>query len=446
MDNKLPSSREWSVVLKRNQLLTFAALVCTVLSLTAQVDLSAPSIWLEVPSLHLRVDAEGAAVVPTSEFDSLVIHLGRQPSQVNYGSIFTKINTESANIIMTTTSTADGIMCRFDLSLRGGFRLVEGRNSVEIAFNDQMQRLHYASFLLQVTESPLLLTPPSSERPEKVTATKYALVVGISKYANGGGSGGLHNLQFADRDAETFRDFLISPMGGGFRRENIRYLVNENATSRNLRSALFTFMTQPHAEDLVVIYFAGHGFSDPHDRRNLYLATYDTDPNDMGGTAFPMWQLQDVFTRIIKARRVITFTDSCHSYGISGAMNTVNYKANNLVNQYLAKYAGDADRAVITASGISELSYESDRWGGGHGVFTFYLLKGLKGEADLNHDGTVTAGELFVYVQSHVREATGGAQTPEALPGLAELLPLSETATRDTAPATTSSPHSNHGP
>jgi uncharacterized caspase-like protein len=137
-----------------------------------------------------------------------------------------------------------------------------------------------------------------------------------------------------------------------------------------------------------------------------------------------MWQLQDVFLRILKARRVVTFTDSCHSEGVGGRVYGVPIRQNNLVNQYLARYAAEANRAVITASDISELSYEGDQWGGGHGVFTYFLLQGLTGEADANHDGTVTAGELFLYVRQQVREATGGQQNPVALPGLAAGLSL----------------------
>ena len=52
-------------------------------------------------------------------------------------------------------------------------------------------------------------------------------------------------------------------------------------------------------------------------------------------------------------------------------------------------------------------------------------MKGLKGEADFNKDGTVTAGELFAYIHDNVDKATEGGQSPMALPGLAEHLPLS---------------------
>ena len=79
----------------------------------------------------------------------------------------------------------------------------------------------------------------------------------------------------------------------------------------------------------------------------------------------------------------------------------------------------------MTASDVSEKSQEDVRWGGGHGVFTYYVLAGLKGGADLNHDGTVTAGELFQYVHAEVQKATNNQQTPLAVAGLAENLPLS---------------------
>jgi hypothetical protein len=392
-------------------------------------DLGVEPITLEVPQFQLQMEPDSAAVIASADVDQLLIHLTKRPSQITPGSIFTKVNTDAANIIMTTTTLADGILCKLDLGHRAGFQLRKGRNSVEIAFTDTQTRIHYASFLLQTAEDAA--TASTGARgpvkripiiPERAAADRYAVVVGISHYSDP--SGGLTNLQFADRDARDFRDFLFSPDGGSFPKDNVRLLLNEDATSQNVRSALFTFLTKAQAQDEVVLYIAGHGAADPNDPRNLYLLTYDTKLEDMGGTAFPMWQLQDVFTRVLKAKRVVTFADTCHSYGFSGERGR-GKKTNNLVNQYLAHYANDADRAVITASDISQLSYEGDKWGGGHGVFTYYLLKGLKGEADFNKDGTVTAGELFAYIHDNVDKATEGGQSPMALPGLAEHLPLS---------------------
>ena len=410
-------------------------------------DINEP-ITLEIPQLQLLLDPNSANEIASPDFDQVLVHIARHSGQVNYGSIYTRVNTESANIVMTTTSTTDGILCKLDLGHRAGFRLHPGRNSIEVSYNDQMERVHYASFLL---EAPLPVMPagrPGSRgvapqhpiTPDRAAAEKFAVIVGVSHYANSGI--GFSNLKFADQDAKSFRDFLLSPDGGSFPKENIKVLLNEDATSQNVRSAFFTFLTRAQPEDEVVLYIAGHGAPDPNDPRNLYLLTYDTKLDDMGGTAFPMFQLQDVFNRVLKAKRVVTFADTCHSYGFSGERDRKK-KSNNLFNQYVARYANQADRAVITASDISQLSQESEQWGGGHGVFTYYLLKGLKGEADFNKDGTVTAGELFAYVRDNVLKATGGDQSPMALPGLAERIPLSGASLRKGSHAqANTAPHS----
>jgi uncharacterized caspase-like protein len=252
-------------------------------------------------------------------------------------------------------------------------------------------------------------------------------VIGISHYNKGDGQ--INDLRYADRDAQAVLDFLKSPAGGGVADQDALLLLNDDATTQNVRHALFTFLTKPQEQDTVVIYIAGHGAPDPLDPRNLYLITADTKPDDMGGTAFPMWQIQDVFERVLKAKRVITLADTCHSYGFSGLRAGSGQKrANNLINQYLERYASKGQRAVITASDISESSFEDAKWGDGHGVFTYFLLRGLKGEADRNHDGVVTAGELFAYLQQSVRDATDGKQNPRAAVGISSGLAVSTVA------------------
>jgi|tagenome__1003787_1003787.scaffolds.fasta_scaffold20988475_5 hypothetical protein len=418
----------------------FVILACAIIASAAGVVLASSNaadtapepITLEIPQLQLQVEPEGAVLVPNTDVDQLVIHVGKRPNQVNPGSIYTKLNTDASNMIMTTSAMADGVLCKLDLNHQQGFRLRKGRNSFEVSFTDSMQRVHYAAFLIQTQDSAPSDNKRISIKPDKVPAAdKYAVIVGIARYADT--AGGITSLQFADRDAKDFQEFLLSADGGSFPKDHVRILLNEDATAQNVRSALFTFLTKAQPQDQVVLYIAGHGAPDPNDPRNLYLLTYDTKLDDMGGTAFPMWQLQDVFSRVLKAKRVITFADTCHSYGFSGERR--GKKSNNLVNQYVAKAANDSDRAVITASDISQLSYESDKWGGGHGVFTFFLLKGLQGEADFNKDGTVTAGELFAFIHDNVDKATAGNQSPMALPGLAERLPLSGVALRQSANA-----------
>jgi Caspase domain len=395
-------------------------LVCASAVTAQRADIPATDMVLEIPELQVQVEANDSKVLPSNRISYFQVRIpGRG---INSGTVHTRINTESANIIMTMSGTADGILCNFDLKRRGGFEIAPGRNSVEVEYTDRYQRIHYASYLLIVPESSAGVPLPPRIRPVTGTGTTYAVVVGISKYLHGGA--GLQNLKYADRDAQAFLDFLRSPAGGGVRKENIQLLLNEDATAENLRTALYTFLTRPTDKDTVLIFIAGHGDEDPNDNRNLYFLTYDTDPENMGGTAFLMSNLQEVYQRVIKAKRVVTFADSCHSFGISGQRSNVSRKENNLINQYLKQYASEGERDVITASDVSELSQEDERWGGGHGVFTYFLLQGLQGKA-ADREGNVTAGQLFAYVKDQVRRATANAQKPQMTSGSAAAIPLS---------------------
>lgn len=390
--------------------------------------------WLELPQAGERVEVDGSVVIDRApgSIQQLVLRIPAGGPRISYGTIHTKVNTESADVAMKSTSTLDGFVLNIDLTSVGGFPMLPGRNSVELEYQDEFGRQKYYNFLLDF-ENPSSSTPagrgfetiPPAKTVEKRAGRLFAVVIGVSHYAKGTDEQ-INDLQYADQDAKSVLDFLKSPAGGGLADEDSLLLLNQDATTESVRHALFNFLTKPQEQDTVVIYIAGHGAPDPSDPRNIYFLTADSKPDDMGGTAFPMFELQDVFTRVLKAKRVITFADTCHSYGFSGARNGPGARhANNLVNQYLERYASKGQRAVITASDISESSFEDAKWGGGHGVFTYFLLQGLEGKADANHDGVVTAGELFNYLKQAVPQATGGKQNPRAMVGIASGLPVS---------------------
>ena len=372
----------------------------------------------------MAIDSSLALDQPPGSIQQLVLRIPAGGSRINYGTIHTKVNTESADVAMKSTNGMDGFTLNVDLTGAGGFPMLPGRNSVELEYKDEFGRAKYYNFLLDFSNaSPLPVAAdstsfPTKTAPEKRAGRLFAVVIGISHYAKGGAEQ-INDLQYADRDAKSVLDFLKSPAGGGVTDEDSLLLLDQDATTESVRHALFNFLTKPQEQDTVVIYIAGHGAPDPNDPRNIYFLTADAKPDDMGATAFPMFELQDVFERILKAKRVITFADTCHSYGFTGARAGAGSKrANNLVNQYLQRYASKGQRAVITASDISESSFEGANWGDGHGVFTWFLLQGLQGKADANHDGVVTAGELFNYIRQAVPQATGGKQNPRAMVGI----------------------------
>ncbi|MFA6456958.1 MAG: caspase family protein [Bacteroidota bacterium] len=238
---------------------------------------------------------------------------------------------------------------------------------------------------------------------------RWAVVVGVSEYGNPA----IKNLAYADRDAKAFAEFLKSAAGGGFEEERVKILLNKDATLTNIKQALFNFLRQTVDKDLVVIYFAGHGAPEPANPNNNYLLCYDTDPNSLETSAFPMWDVNTALTRYIPSKRVVVFTDACHSGGISSDIATrgMSTTDGNLINQYLSDLSKTKEGIIVfTASQAGEVSQELEKFG--HGVFTYFLLEGMKGEADFNNDYTVTVGELMDYVEEKVKRQTNGNQHP----------------------------------
>lgn len=227
----------------------------------------------------------------------------------------------------------------------------------------------------------------------------YALVVGISTYKNLPASA---QLSFPNRDAEDIYAALISPEGGQFPAEHVHKLINERATTENIRHEVEVWLPSVTQDnDRVVIYFAGHGFISGG---KGWLAGYDIDLHNIPGTAYPMESLGGTMGGRIKGKWKVLITDACHSGAITPESDP------KQINQSLL----DLQKSLfsLTASRDREQSFESDRWGGGHGIFTYYVVKGLEGEADTNGDGVVDADELSEYVHSNVRLATQGRQNP----------------------------------
>ncbi|HYL39122.1 MAG TPA: tetratricopeptide repeat protein [Bryobacteraceae bacterium] len=231
----------------------------------------------------------------------------------------------------------------------------------------------------------------------------YALLVGISKYAKPELS-----LQFADADASVLSQLLESPRGGGLPSGNILLLTDEKATTAAVRNGFQDFLKRRATKnDTVVILIAGHGTVEVPGSRSAFILTYDSDPQDLKSTALPMAELQSLFEdQLSKVGRVVLFVDVCKAGTIGTIRNTM-VSANV---QQLGDVEGDL--FGLLASRPKEVSLEGPQFGGGHGVFSYYVIKGLEGDADQNHDGTVDANELIRYVTEQVQTATNDKQHP----------------------------------
>lgn len=241
---------------------------------------------------------------------------------------------------------------------------------------------------------------PAEEGPVSgAVPQSYALVIGIAHYRNLPASA---QLAYPDRDAESIYTTLISQQGGEFPADHVHMLTDAEATQANILHELETWLPAvTTADDRVLIYFAGHGFIS--DGKG-YLAPWDVDLHNLAGTAIPMETLGNLIGTRIQGKWKVLLTDACHSGAITPETDPtqLNHLLLNLRESVFS----------LTASRDREQSFESPDWGGGHGIFTYYVVRGLSGAADANGDGVVTADELAEYVHSNVRQATGGRQNP----------------------------------
>jgi tetratricopeptide (TPR) repeat protein len=251
--------------------------------------------------------------------------------------------------------------------------------------------------------SPVLF---SQARPPQT----YAVVVGISQYENPG----IPSLQYAHRDAEAFADYLQTKAGGTVPQTHIRLLTGEQATTAAVYDALQWVMHAANENDLVYFYFAGHGDMENTTIYKLgFLLTYNTPANNYINNSIRLEDLNNFANTLSagKKAKVVLITDACHSGKLAGS----GYRGNLLVGNQLRTTVANEIR--ITSCSPEELSNENEAWGGGRGVFSFYLINGLIGFADEAKDGYVRLNEIKKYVDSAVAadpvlKANNVKQTP----------------------------------
>ena len=231
----------------------------------------------------------------------------------------------------------------------------------------------------------------------------YALLIGVSKYQRPELS-----LQYAHSDAATFSQLLTSPRAGGVPASNILLLTDEKATTAAVRNGFQDFLKRRATKnDTVIILIAGHGTVETPGNRNAYILTHDSDPQDLASTALPMAELQALFEdQLQKVGKVLLFVDVCKA-GTIGSIQSTGINSNV---QQLGDIEGDL--FGLLASRPRELSFEGPEFGGGHGAFSYFVMKGMGGAADADGNKTVTAAELIDYVSKQVPEATNSKQHP----------------------------------
>jgi hypothetical protein len=236
----------------------------------------------------------------------------------------------------------------------------------------------------------------------------WALVVGINQYQN------VRNLKYAVNDAKAFYSLLVKQ--NQIPEENVIILTDKKASLKNLRRALGTQLKKRAGrDDMVIIFFAGHGATEKDvsspdgDGLEKYLLPVDAELDDIYTSAIPMREISHIFRRI-KSERIIFIADSCYSGASGGRTVNVTGIRSSLSEAFLDRVVSGKGTIIITASGANEVSMESEDYK--HGIFTYFLLEGLRGKADFDNDGLITVDELYPYVSDNVARASGQEQHP----------------------------------
>jgi hypothetical protein len=240
------------------------------------------------------------------------------------------------------------------------------------------------------------------DRPAKSNSNALALIIGVSDYRNT-----TAKAVYADSDAIMFRDYASEKLGIPDNR--IKTLVNDGADEREMLLAVQTWLSRSVKQDQTDIYvfFAGHGLASDNGQ-NMYLLPYDGSPELLDDTAI----LRDrLFNDIAKVnpRSVTVFLDTCYSGSNRGSEMLIADARPILLK---AKDTSVPEGfTVFTAAGGDETAKSLEEVK--HGMFSYFLMKGMEGDADTNGDKQITAGELHAYVKSNVIQQSSGTQTPE---------------------------------
>jgi hypothetical protein len=258
--------------------------------------------------------------------------------------------------------------------------------------------------------SPQGSKPGLKSTPELGTVRqKWALVVGIGKFRDST----IGNLNFTAKDARDIAAALTNPNVGRFKKENVRVLVDDGATTQAIKDGLEFIASSALDRDLVVIYLSSHGSPGKADLANEgYFITYDTDKTRLYSTALPMTNFANDINKRIVARRKIVFLDTCYS----GQAAEDGGKALRLAGEAqdtLASQLSGYGSVVITASAPNERSWESDDIQNGY--FTSVLLESLR-----KKNGQLSLDEIYgilaVEVPKRVKIANKPSQTPTIKP------------------------------
>lgn len=235
-----------------------------------------------------------------------------------------------------------------------------------------------------------------------------AVVVGLGRYREKN----IPSVKYAVRDAEVMARYLQNV--GGVAADDIKVITDDGATRSDIEAYVEDWLPRRvKPGSTVFFYFAGHGAPEPAGKE-AFIVPFEGHP-DFPAKLYPLNRLYAALAKL-PAKAVVVMLDSCFSG--SGGRGVSQAGARPLVS--LQEASGlDPKLAVLTGATGSQVTSDLDK--AEHGLFTYFLLKGMRGDADADRDGTVTLGELYPFVRGRVSESASRDlnrdQTPTLIGG-----------------------------
>ena len=244
-------------------------------------------------------------------------------------------------------------------------------------------------------------------RKAKSDKKAYAIVIGIERYRQK-----FPNADFAAHDARIVTDYLTKVLG--YPEENVITLLNERALKSDFEKYFGKWLANNvEAGSTVFVYYSGLGAPEPKSG-SAYIVPYDGDPAFIDQTGYSLQNMYAALGRL-PARKIVVALDACFSG--AGGRSVLAKGARPLVMTLPDEQPLSANMQVMSAaSGQQQSSGYEEK---GHGLFTYFLLKGIKNEDVTAKDGSLEVGDLFDYLKPQVeriaRKQFNNEQTPRLI-------------------------------
>lgn len=220
----------------------------------------------------------------------------------------------------------------------------------------------------------------------------FAISIGFNKYTD---REHLPDLEYAENDAIEFSNVLLDPSYGNIPEQNIK-LITGDVTEDEIETTLYRYAFKDRTpEDTVLVYYSGHGFV-AGDQEAVFLGTPHVTISQILNNPHAGLKMDYLYSEIFiksKARNVIFFLDCCHAGAFCPNFKGDPYREKKLVEDH---YFSGEGRVAFVSCPKGVLSRESKRYQ--HGIFTYYLLEGMRREGISRHTGEVTIYQLIDYV------------------------------------------------